>query len=125
MATVLIILLLLLVVFFAARSSFKHLKGEGSCCGGGGESFAEPHKELDGPVMGTWYVTVEGMHCENCKNSIERAVNRLEGASCQVDLKSKLAKVDYDRPLDPEALRRAIEWLDYSVRDMREEKRSG
>ena len=29
------------------------------------------------------------MHCENCKNSIERSVNIIDGASCQVNLKKK------------------------------------
>ena len=114
-STILIIVILAIIIFFAARSSVKHLKGEGGCCGGGGESFSVPTKELEGPIIGEKIVSIEGMHCDNCKNSVERAVNRIDGASCTVNLKKNIAVVSYDRELDEESLRRAIEWIDFKV----------
>ncbi len=122
LTTVLFVAALAIVVFFAARSSLKHLKGDSGCCGGEGVSFAVPTKELDGPIIGKKIVSIEGMHCENCKNSVERAVNRIEGASCTVDLKKNIAIVSYDRELDESSLRRAIEWIDFTVTGIEDKK---
>ncbi len=119
-ATVIIILVVAVVVFFAVRSSARHLKGEGGCCGGGGEVIREEKKVLDGPVIGKKIVHIEGMHCENCKNSVERHVNKIDGASCEVDLKKNLAVVSYDRPIDDTRLRRTIELLDFTVTGIEE-----
>lgn len=58
---------------------------------------------------------VEGMHCENCKNRIERQINRMEGASCKVDLKKNIAVIDYDRELDDERIRNTIKRLDFGI----------
>ena len=115
MGTYIVIAVIVIVAFFAIRSSRKHLKGEGGCCGGGGDVIVDPPKELENPAIGKKIVHIEGMHCENCKNSVERSVNRIDGAACRVDLKKNLAEVSYDRPLDEKALRFAIERLDFTV----------
>ena len=120
-STIGIIAVLAVIVVFALRASLKHMKGDSGCCGGGG-TLVEPEKKLDGPVLGKKVIQIEGMHCENCKNSVERAVNRIDGASCQVNLKKNLAVVSYDRELEDAALRRAIEWLDFKVTDIRDER---
>lgn len=119
-ATIIIILLIAVVVFFAVRSSAKHMKGEGGCCGGGSEVIAEEKKVLDNPVIGKKIVHIDGMHCENCKNSVERHVNKIDGAACEVDLKKNLAVVTYDRPIDENRLRRTIELLDFTVTGIEE-----
>ena len=115
MATILIIVILIAVLIFAFRGSFQHFKGESGCCGGGGGSIAEETKILTGPVIGRKIVHVEGMHCENCKNRIERQINRMEGASGKVDLKKNIAVIDYDRELDEERIRNTIKRLDFGV----------
>ena len=120
-ATYVIIAVIAVIVFFAVRSTAKHMKGQGGCCGGGEEiSAAEDTKVLENPVIGQKVVHIEGMHCENCKNSVERHVNKLEGASCKVDLKKKSATVSYDRPLDDARLRKVIELLDFTVTGIEE-----
>ncbi|MBP3238570.1 MAG: heavy-metal-associated domain-containing protein [Lachnospiraceae bacterium] len=111
-------------VVLAVKSSVKHLKGEGGCCGGGGSCSERPEpKELDGPVICKKIVKISGMHCENCRNSIERAVNKIDGASCRVDLKKGAAEVLLDREVSDEALRFAIERLDFKVQEIKEEPR--
>ena len=70
---------------------------------------------MTGPVIGRKIVHVEGMHCENCKNRIERQINRMEGASCKVDLKKNIAVIDYDRELDDERIRNTIKRLDFGI----------
>ena len=119
-ATIIIIAIVAVVVFFAIRSSMKHMKGEGGCCGGGTETFQEEKKELQNPVIGKKIVHIEGMHCDNCKNSVERHVNKMDGASCVVDLKKKLAVVSYDREIDENRLRKVIELLDFTVTGIEE-----
>ena len=119
-STAVVLAVLILIVVLAVKNSVGHLKGKGGCCGGGGSCSSRPElKELDGPVIGKKIVKISGMHCENCRNSIERAVNRLDGASCRVDLKSGTAEVSYDRELDANLLRLAIENLDFKVEEIK------
>lgn len=118
--TYVMIAVVAVIVFFAIRSSAKHMKGEGGCCGGGTETIKEDKKELSGPVIGKKIVHIDGMHCENCKNSVERHVNKMEGASCVVDLKRKQAVVSYDREIDENRLRKVIELLDFTVTGIEE-----
>ena len=99
MGTAIIIGILAVIVVIAVISSVKHMKGEGGCCGGGGDTVPD----------------IEGMHCENCKNSIERSVNKIDGASCQVNLKKKQATIEVDREIDDADIRIAIERLDFKV----------
>lgn len=115
MGTVIVVAVIVIIAFFAIRSSRKHMKGEGGCCGGGSGTIADPPKELENPAIGKKIVHIEGMHCENCKNSVERSVNKIDGAACRVDLKRNLAEVSYDRPIDENTLRFAIERLDFNV----------
>jgi len=97
-------------------SVVKHAKGRGDCCGGGGGIIDTGEKKtLDGPALGKYVLHVEGMHCDNCRRTVERRLDQFEGAVCQVDLKRKTATVTYDRPVDPEQLRLAVTMLDYRV----------
>ena len=109
MGTAIIIGILAIIVVIAVISSVKHMKGEG------GNTVAEEKKTLDNPVIAVKTVDIEGMHCENCKNSIERSVNKIDGASCQVNLKKKQATIEVDREIDDADIRIAIERLDFKV----------
>ena len=111
MGTAIIIGILAVIVVIAVISSVKHMKGEGGC----GDTVAEEKKILDNPVIAVKTVDIEGMHCENCKNSIERSVNKIDGASCQVNLKKKQATIEVDREIDDADIRIAIERLDFKV----------
>ncbi len=115
MGTIIVIAVIVVIALFAARSSMKHFKGEGGCCGGGGEMIIEEHKDLEGPKLGEITVKIDGMHCENCKNRVERAINRIDGASAVVNLKKKIAVVSYDREIKDEDIRRIIAEQDYTV----------
>lgn len=105
--------IILVIVIVAGISSVKHFKGEGGCCGGGGD--VKEIKKLEGPKLGEKIIYIEGMHCDNCKNRIEHAVNRVEGAVCKVKLKKNLAVVSYCRELDDKLLKDTIEDLGFEV----------
>ena len=116
MSNFLIVVGLVIILLVSLRGSIKHFKGEGGCCGGGGSSVKEPDKKLDGPVIKTKVFKIEGMHCENCVNRVKRAINRIDGVSAKVNLRSKEAVVSYDREVDDEAFVRDVEALGYKVR---------
>lgn len=106
--------ILLVVIVLALRSSRKHFKGEGGCCGGGAEVKAKK-KKLTGPVVAVKTIHIEGMHCEHCKNRVERLLNELDGASAHVNLKKKVAVVSMSREISDEELKAAVEAGDYQV----------
>lgn len=112
--TGIVVLILAVIMILAIWNSRKHLKGEGGCCGGGGET-VEEHKELDAPVIGEKIVHIEGMHCDNCKNRVEHAINRMDGAAGKVNLKKNIARVSYSKEISEEELIRNIERLDFKV----------
>lgn len=112
--TILILAILAVVVVAAVIGSRKHFKGEGGCCGGGGGTLPDD-KELEGKKLGEKIVHIEGMHCENCKNRVEHAINRIDGAVAKVNLKKKVAVVSYDRTISDDDLRAAVENEDYKV----------
>lgn len=119
MSTIIVIAVLAVIAFFAIRSSLKHFKGQGGCCGGGDSIPTKAEaKTLENQAIGKKVIRIEGMHCENCKNAVERQINRIDGAACQVDLKKKEAVVLFDRELSDNLLRFTIESMDYKVLDI-------
>ena len=117
MQNLLIIVILLVILIPAALTAVKHMKGEGSCCGGPKEKV--PRKKLDAPKLGAYQVAIEGMHCQNCKNRIEKHLNELDGVVSKVNLEKKTALVTYCRPVEPETIRKVIEDLDFTVVDLK------
>ncbi|MBQ2801879.1 MAG: heavy-metal-associated domain-containing protein [Lachnospiraceae bacterium] len=113
MGDIVIIGVIVLLVLLAVPSSIKHFKGQGGCCGGG--STVKEHKKLDAPKLGEKEIRIEGMHCDHCKTSVERAVNKIDGAVCKVNLKKKVAKVSYSKEIPDEVLRQAVEEAGFQV----------
>lgn len=119
MENMIIILILAVLVIYGIAATIKHFKGEGGCCGGGGKTVREV-KHLAEPVLGEKKLRIEGMHCENCRNAVERAVNRLDGAACTVNLRKKTAVVSYSKPIEDEKLIEAIEKVGFQVVSIQE-----
>ena len=94
MGNIIVIVVIVVIAFFAVRSSMKHFTGQ---------------------KLGEKIIHIDGMHCDNCKNSVERQINKIDGASAMVNLRKKIAVVEYDRELDDEDLRKAVERLDFKV----------
>lgn len=122
MANVIIIVILMMIAIVAVKGSLKHFHGEGSCCGGGSTGITKadiPVKVLENPKLGEKVVDISGMHCENCVFSVTKAINRIEGASADVDLKKKRAIVSYDREISEDAIRKAVEQEGFKVTEIR------
>ena len=76
--------ILILLIIIGIRSSVKHFKGEGGCCGGG-SSVKVKRKKLK-QVVKQRTVIIEGMTCEHCKARVESRLNELDGVSAKVNL---------------------------------------
>lgn len=113
MTDIIIVGILVIVMIVAILGSVKHFKGESGCCGGG--SSKVPAKKLTEPKIGEKIVVIEGMHCDNCKNSVERKINKVNGAACKVNLKKKTATIVYSTEITDEIITQGIEELGFEV----------
>ncbi len=76
---------------------------------GGACSLAEENTKTEESDMKK-IVAVEGMHCEHCAASVEKAVSAVAGVSgAKVNLKKKNVTVSMDQPVDNALLAKAIE----------------
>lgn len=68
--------------------------------------------------MANIVISVEGMSCNHCKMSVEKALKTLNGVQdAAVDLGAKTVTVDYDQAVvDGEALKRTITDAGYEVK---------
>ena len=58
------------------------------------------------------------MHCQNCKNRIEKHLDELDGVVAKVNLNKKQAVVSIYRGIDDSVIRDVIEGLDFTVVSM-------
>lgn len=110
---IIIIGILAVLIIIGIRSSIKHFKGEGGCCGGG--SSVKPKKKKLKNVIGKKTVIIEGMSCEHCKNRVERSINEIDGAAAKVNLGRKEAVVSMEKDISDEQIRTVIEKAGYTV----------
>ena len=115
MGTYIVTGVLVVVLLLACRGSLKHFRGEGGCCGGGSDT-EKVKKKLDGAVIAAKLIRIEGMHCENCKNSVEKQLDAIEGVVAKVHLHRKSAMVELDRPVEDDVLRAAVEKAGFEVK---------
>lgn len=117
MSNYIIVGILIVVLFFCLRSSIKHFRGEGGCCGG--STYKARKKKLN-TVIGKKTITVEGMSCQHCVNRVMEAVNAIDGASALVKLKKGMVIVSLEHPISNEIIKDAIEKAGYKVTAIKE-----
>ena len=115
MGNYIIIGLVIVIIYFAVQSVIK--RGKNGCCGGGScsvhEVKAEDQDRSHYPFKAV--VTVEDMHCENCKKKVENALNAISGVWATVDLSSHTAEVRMKEEHSEEELREHINKAGYGV----------
>lgn len=112
--TIIIIAVLMFVVFVSILSGKKHFKGQGGCCGGS-DDLKPAKKKLKDPMTAKKIITISGMHCEHCKNSVTEQINKIDGASAHVSLRKKNAVVLMSRNVTDQELQRAVENAGFTV----------
>lgn len=120
MGDLVIILIVLVGLVFGVRATIKHMKGQGGCCGTSVPKATK--KTLKNKKAAEKIITIEGMHCQNCKNSVERQLNQIDGAAAKVNLKKQIATVSLEYMIDDEKLKAAIEKAGFSVTDIQLQK---
>ena len=62
----------------------------------------------------------EGMQCNHCKMSVEKALNSMEEISkVEVNLSDKSATIELAKDIDDNKLRAAIEELGFTVKEIK------
>ncbi len=111
--TIIVVALLILIVVFAIFSGRKHFKGEGGCCGGSDEK--PEKKKIKEPVVAKKIITIDGMHCEHCVNSVTKHINKIDGVAAKVSLKKKTATVIMSRDISNQELQNAVENAGFTI----------
>ncbi len=64
-------------------------------------------------------VHIEGMHCNHCKMSVEKALNSLEGVvKTEVDLEKKQAVIELNKDVDDGKIKAVIEEEGFEVKSI-------
>ncbi|MCR4842309.1 MAG: heavy-metal-associated domain-containing protein [Eubacterium sp.] len=119
MQNVIIIVILIIILVPAVKSTITHLKGEGSCCGGPKEKSV--HKKLPGKPRKVYTVHIDGMHCDNCKNRVEKHLDAIDGVVAKVKLSRNTAKVSVYDDTPESTIVETIEKLDFKVTEITEQ----
>ena len=109
-----IIGIIAVIIVICAVTTIRRVKSK-SCCSGSGSRTLVERKNLTEPVIMRKTVRIEGMHCENCSSSVERHINRLDGAVCKVNLKKHIAEIQLSRNISDEEISNIITSLDFTV----------
>jgi len=111
-----IILILIVILIPAIRSTIVHMRGEGACCGGPKEKV--PEKKLPGTPKKEYTVHIEGMHCDNCKNQVEKHLDAIDGVVAKVKLSRSTARVSVYDDTPESLIRETIEKLGFKVTEI-------
>lgn len=122
MENLIIILFLIVIILIGLKSSMKHFKGQGGCCGGSDEIVQAQPKVLK-HVLVQKSVMIEGMHCNHCKKWVEESINAIEGASAVVNLEKKEAVVSMEKEISDQIICNAVVKAGYKVVGIKEIKK--
>ena len=61
-------------------------------------------------------IMIEGMMCQHCSGTVEKALNAIEGVSAKVDLEGKCAYVTLNKGVDDKTLTDAVTEAGYEVK---------
>ena len=69
--------------------------------------------------MTTTDITVNGMTCDHCVNAVTQELQEIDGVTAvRIDLEAggdSLVHIDHEEPLDPEAVRAAVDEAGYTI----------
>lgn len=124
MTDVIVLIILAVLVGGAVSYIVKAKKSGVKCigCPAGGNcpgSAKIPKKKLEGRVVGRKAMKIAGMNCAHCAMDAANALNRIEGVQAEVNLSKGSAKIFYDREVDDDILKKAVEDAGFKVLSIR------
>lgn len=120
-----IVLAIVVLLFAAAVAYIIRAKKNGAKCIGcpaGGSCGHNPsnRRKKKNPedkgrlIVGTKTVRIKGMHCDHCRQSVEKALNSIDGLKASVDLNAGEAKIIAEAVGENE-IKSAVEELGFTV----------
>lgn len=68
-------------------------------------------------------IHIDGMHCEHCQQSAEKALLGIEGVKkCKVNLRKKEAVINFEIPIDDNIICHVIDAAGYKVVSINDKK---
>ena len=69
--------------------------------------------------MNTKIIEIEGMQCNHCKMSVEKALNELDGITkVEVNIESKKAIIEINKKIENNKIKEAIEKVGFTVKSI-------
>lgn len=118
-ATIICVAVIAVLAFFGGKRIIGSAKGNGCCSSGGGGEIKPRKKNLEGDVIARKDIDIEGMSCINCQYKVERKINDIPGVRAHVNYKKNTARIEMDREVDDETIRKAVEGIGYTVKEIR------
>lgn len=115
MGTAIVIVILIILLVPAVKSTLKHMRGQGDCCGGGDDTSEKVKRQRLDKVIANKKMDIEGMTCDHCKRRVENALNSIDGVSARVSLGKHEAVIKLGEEVSDEMLRQAVEAQGYKV----------
>ena len=117
MGTAIISLILIAIVICAIFSIRKRIKYGSACCGthDAGPKKVRVRDKNKSHYPYTYILTVDGMHCSNCANHVENALNSKEGVWATVKLEDNTVLVRSKNPLEWDDLSPLISHAGYTL----------
>ena len=113
-----ILIVVAILLLLALRSAIRHYTGKGGgCCGCSGGSCGSKKAVTAGTP--SKIMRIEGMHCANCKKSVEKALTAQNGViRADADVDRGIARVFYENGVDDAKLQEAVEKEGFVVKNI-------
>lgn len=81
-----------------------------------GDVYIDPEENKEEKMM-TKTILIEGMQCNHCKMSVEKALGSIEGVTkAEVDLENKSATIEFTHEIEEDKIREVIEEIGFTVK---------
>ena len=130
---IVILIVIAILLLLALRATIRHYSGKGGgCCGcsggscgscGSNEKVGARGEDLSKKAVNaktpSKIIRIEGMHCANCKKSVEKALAAQTGViRADADVDRGIARVFYEKGVDDAKLQKAVEDEGFVVKNI-------
>lgn len=116
MSTVIICIILAMIVCAGIRSALK--RAANGCCGSGDTQNRVKADKNISHYKYKYTMSIAGMHCNHCKQTVENALNSLGGVYANVDLGKGNAVIYSKEKCDEQKLKKAISSCGFTAKEL-------